>query len=70
MAIRGWHWGKVVILWAWGGVIAGLLLADFLGTPVRSAPMAKLVEFVSSVGILVALSMVTWTWLSGRESRE
>ena len=31
MAIRNSHAGKVIILWAWGGLLAGLMLTDFMG---------------------------------------
>jgi cytochrome b561 len=68
VAIRNWHWGKLVILWAWGGVIAALLLTDFLSTPVQASPLVHLLELIGFVLILLILSCVTWRWLSGRES--
>lgn len=68
MPIRRWHWGKIAMLWAWGAVISGLMLSDFLGTPVQSSPLLHLVELISTASILLALSVMTWRWLSGKES--
>ena len=67
MAIRRWHWGKLVILWAWGVLIAGIMLTDFLGTPVQSSPYVHLFEFVISLLIFLMTTAVTWRWLSGKE---
>lgn len=68
MAIQNWHWGKLVILWAWGCLFAGLLLSDFLSTPVQSSPFVHLLELLGFLLILLILSAVTWRWLSGKES--
>jgi hypothetical protein len=68
MAIHKWHPGKLIILWAWGGVLSALLLAHFESSPVQSAPFLHLFELVGSTLILIALSAVTWRWFGGRES--
>jgi hypothetical protein len=65
--IQRWHWGKLVILWAWGGVAAGVLLAAFLSERVESNPLASALSFVTAVALAVALTIVTWLWLGGKE---
>jgi hypothetical protein len=68
VSIRRWHWGKIVIVWAWGGVLVGLLLTNFLSSPATQSPARSTVTFLGSLGILVALTALTWTWLGGREA--
>ncbi|PYX82340.1 MAG: hypothetical protein DMG70_15400 [Acidobacteria bacterium] len=68
MVIRKWHPGKLIILWAWGGVAVALALTSFLSSPVRDAPAQHLVELVFVLLALFALSGITWHWLGGRES--
>lgn len=71
MAITRWHYGKLIILWAWG------LLADvmlwYLATglePDGSDSLTSifgLVLIACMIAIPAALSVVTWKWLGGRE---
>jgi hypothetical protein len=68
MSIRKWHPGKLVILWIWGGTIAGLLLTAFMTRPVPSSPITHLIELLTIVLILFVLTIITWLWLSGKES--
>jgi len=68
MAIRKWHPGKLIIIWAWGGIATALALTGFLTSPVMDTPVAHLVELVFALLALLALSAVTWHWLGGRES--
>jgi hypothetical protein len=68
MSISKWHSGKLIILWSWGGLFAALALTQFLGSKVESSPMAHLLELLVALLILLALSVVTWKWLGGRES--
>ena len=70
MKVRRWHWGKVVILWAWGGVIVALLLTNFLSSPAEQNPAASTVTFLASVLILLALTAVTWVWLGGKDGAD
>jgi len=67
MGIRQWHWGKLVILWAWGGLIAAPLLYRFLTQPVQVDPVMSSVGFFGSLAILILLSAVTWRWLGDRK---
>ena len=68
MSVRRWHWGKIVILWAWGAVIVALLLTNFLSSPAGDSLGTATVTFLMSLVILIALSAVTWIWLGGKES--
>lgn len=69
MSIRQWHWGKIVILWAWGAVLAAALLAQFVAEPVGNAPGLSALSLGLSFLILLLLSAVTWRWLGGKERR-
>ena len=67
MSIKHWHWGKIVILWAWGGFVVALLLTRFLSQKAEVDPAVSLMSFLGSVLILVALTIVTWLWLGGKD---
>ena len=67
MPLARWHWGKLVILWAWGGTLAALSLTVYLAEPAEKSPGVSAVTLFLTLGILVALSVVTWRWLSGKE---
>lgn len=69
VSISRWHWGKIAILWAWGGGVVALLLAGFLALPATQSPVSSTFMFLTSVVILVALSSVTWLWLGGKEEK-
>ncbi len=64
MAIRKWHVGKVVMLWAWGILLCALLIRLIIGT---ADALAGLVLILSGLAILIALSVITWKWFSGKE---
>jgi hypothetical protein len=67
MRIRRWHWGKIVILWGWGGVVVALLLTTFLSQRADADPAVASLCFLGSILILGALTVVTWLWLGGKE---
>jgi protein-S-isoprenylcysteine O-methyltransferase Ste14 len=67
VSIRRWHWGKIAILWAWGGTVVALLLTNFLSSPANQTPILSTVTFLGSLAILIALSAFTWIWLGGKE---
>jgi hypothetical protein len=67
LAIEHWHWGKLVILWAWGGTLAALLITLFVLEPVENAPARSAISFVLTLVVLAALSAITWRWLGGKE---
>jgi hypothetical protein len=68
-SIRSWHWGKLAILWAWGGTLVALLLSDFLTGSIFESPIVSTLTFLGSLTALVLLSVVTWIWLGGKEVR-
>ena len=68
MAIRKWHFGKLVILWAWGAVLSALVLTHFASTPVSDTLILHACEIVFVLFILLLLSTVTWLWLGSKES--
>ena len=65
--IRRWHWGKLVILWSWGGSLSGLFLTAFLTLLPARDPGPATFTLLASLTILLALSSITWVWLGGRE---
>jgi hypothetical protein len=67
MRIKKWHFGKLIILWSWGGLLAALSLTLFLSGPVSASPVLHLLSFGATFAILVTLSAITWHWLSGKE---
>ncbi len=67
MSIQRWHWGKIVILWAWGGLLVALLLTRFLSQKAEADPVVSTLSFLGSVLVLAALTIVTWLWLGGKE---
>jgi len=67
MSIKRWHWGKIVILWAWGGVVVALLLTRFLSQKAEVDPVVSSMSFLGIVLILIALTIVTWLWLGGKD---
>ena len=68
MSIRKWQAGKLVLLWAWGGLLAALSLTSFLSEPVRTSPWLHLIELATCMIILISLSVLTWHWLGRKES--
>jgi hypothetical protein len=67
MSIKRWHWGKIVILWAWGGSLVALLLTRFLSQKAEADPVVSSLSFFGSVLVLLALTIVTWMWLGGKD---
>jgi hypothetical protein len=65
--IRRWHWGKIAMLWAWGGGAVVLLLGGFLSSPANDAPLFATLAFLGSLALLICLSWITWVWLGGKE---
>jgi heme/copper-type cytochrome/quinol oxidase subunit 4 len=68
MAVRKWHSGKLVILWAWGGVGAALAMTRFLSGATADSPLEHLLALVFTLLVLILLTVITWWWLGGRES--
>jgi hypothetical protein len=70
VAIQQWHWGKLVLLWAWGGTLAALLMTLFVVEPVENSPARSALSLALTIGLLLALSAITWRWLGGKERRK
>lgn len=69
MAIRNWHYGKLILLWAWGGVLGYIALVVLLALSGESYVVGTLLVVVL-VGIPLLLSVVTWKWLGAKEKAE
>ena len=68
MAIRRWHVGKIVLLWAWGVLLCAIIIGGIIGTKEWSpGPGLGLVLVLMLLAVLVALSIVTWKWFGGKE---
>lgn len=65
--IQCWHWGKIVILWAWGGLLVALLLTRFLSQRADAHPTVSSLSFLGCLAVLAALTVVTWMWLGGKD---
>jgi hypothetical protein len=64
MAIKQWHVGKVVLLWAWSIAVCFVLSQIIAGTA-SFVPGFILISAI--LAILVTLSVVTWKWFGGKE---
>jgi hypothetical protein len=68
MAIRKWHFGKLIILWSWGILLSALAVTHFVISPVPGSPLLHLVELLFVLVVLIALSIVTWRWLGSKDA--
>jgi hypothetical protein len=68
VSIRSWHYGKLVILWVWGGLVAAVSLSLFMAQPAETSPVAHLLEAVLFLIASGSLSILTWHWLGGKEA--
>jgi hypothetical protein len=59
LSITTWHWGKIAIVWAWGGVFVALLLTKFLSSPANETPIVSAISFISTLVVLIALTAIT-----------
>ncbi len=66
MAVKDWHYGKIILLWVWYIAVA-VFLIDVLASTQHFAPGFLLIAVI--VGSPVVLSVITWRWLSGKEKR-
>ena len=66
MAIKNWHFGKIILLWAWGIVFTLLLMIQLESSKKENYVLGSiLILFVVATPLI--LSVITWRWLSGRE---
>ena len=64
--IKTWHRGKLLLLWIWGLIFTGFSL-HLLRSEEQVVSGFILIIFI--IGIPVILSVMTWIWLSGQESK-
>ncbi len=66
MAIKNWHYGKLLVLWGWGALVSGFCLHSL--ETIAHWAVGYLVIIIM-LGLPIIMSVVTWKWLSGQESR-
>ncbi len=67
MMVQRWHFGKLIILWSWGGVLSVIAFTDFVHAPVTNPPVRHVCELLFILVVLLALSATTWRWLGSKE---
>ena len=68
MPIKKWHYGKLIILWAWTALLVGLFLQGLESlSDAPGSTWPKFALIVSMGTLLVAMSMITWKWLTGKQ---
>ena len=81
MAVKKWHFGKLVILWAWGAALSVVLfkLTEILaksiskGQAIVDSAQSRVATVTGTglsaaiVAVLITLSVLTWIWLGGKE---
>jgi hypothetical protein len=63
MALKNWHYGKLIILWAWGIAVVKLIL------PLSKPGIWSLIIIAFIFGIAFTLSVITWKWLSYKQKQ-
>lgn len=63
--VKNWHYGKIVLLWAWGAAISFFSFNFLQSTEsfVLGFPLILLIA-----GIPIILSIITWKWLGRKEN--
>jgi len=64
--IREWHWGKLIILWAWGGALV-LLALEALARIGNERFILGTLLIAAIIVIPAILSVITWKWLGAKE---
>jgi hypothetical protein len=66
VSIGRWHYGKLILLWAWGILVC---VGVFFTVPhVKSFVVGfPLIALIPT--ILIGLSVITWRWLGGKEGQ-
>ena len=75
MSIKDWHGGKVVLIWVFALIAISVLLELSVDLGVRSRGGSIMVLIVCLTGLALLVGafltplVLTWKWLSGKESR-
>jgi hypothetical protein len=64
MAIKNWHVGKLLLLWAWSAVIAVVLINVLRDV---DDPLIGSLLLLAIAAAPLAMSVVTWRWFGGKE---
>jgi len=67
LVIRKWHSGKIILLWIWGIALI-LLILRRLESAQNIVTIFLLI--LGTFAIPLALSVVTWKWLGGKETNK
>ena len=69
MALKNWHYGKLIILWVWGAVFMALVWYALVTIEPESGGDLTLgfATVIVLLAIPAGLSLVTWRWLGGKE---
>ena len=70
MAVKDWHFGKIVLLWVCGMLPIAALLVGLTVVRTSSEEEALVIISVAVLVALVFLVPITWKWLSGKEKRD
>lgn len=64
--IRRWHYGKIVLLWAWGIALCVAIIQVIINTGTENF-VRGFILIGLLFAILISLSVITWKWLGGKE---
>jgi len=64
MAVKQWHVGRIVLLWAWGIALSAVLIVVITRTETFIPGFIYLGVLLA---ILIALSAVTWRWFGEKD---
>jgi len=64
MAVKQWHVGRIVLLWAWGIALSAVLIVVITRT---ENFIPGFIYLGVLLAILIALSAVTWRWFGEKE---
>lgn len=68
MPIKNWHYGKLIIVWAWTALFVGLLFQELDSLSDSPDSMWSRFALLVSMGtLLVTMSVITWKWLTGKQ---
>ena len=68
--IRGWHYGKLIILWTWGGLLMGLSYFSLIDLePDNNVDLTMGFAAIAALLVIpIILSAITWMWLGGKQN--
>jgi len=70
MAVKNWHFGKIVLLWVCGMLPIAALLVFLMEVHPSREEEVLLIIFAAVLLALIFLVPITWKWLSSKEQRD